>query len=256
MKVSPPVRELAHRLNVDLTIVTPSGPDGSITAADVQRVHSILTEVGPLELLRGPRKAMAQSMAQARDEVMHTTVTDDAVLAAWTIKQDMTVRLIRALVAGIKAEPSVNAWFDPIETGRRVLPKVHLGIAVDTPEGLVVCVMQDVASRTAQSLRQGLDKLKADTANRTVPPEELRGYTITMSNFGKYGGRYATPVITPPTVAIVAVGKTRDAVVPVQGQARISKILPLSVTFDHRAVTGAEATRFLNAMIEDLERPN
>lgn len=257
LKVTPAVRALAHRLNVDLTIITPSGPDGMITAADVQRVHKILTEVGPLEKLRGARKAMAQTMSQSRDEVMHTTVCDDAVLYAWgATKQDMTIRLIRAVTAGVKVEPAVNAWFDHVEIGRRVLPKIHLGMAVDTPEGLFVCVLQDVANRSEDSLRKGLEKMKQDTMNRTVPPEELRGYTITLSNFGKFGGKYATPVIVPPTVAIIAAGQTRDAVVPINGEIKISKVLPLSITFDHRAVTGGEATRFLSGMIRDLESPH
>jgi 2-oxoisovalerate dehydrogenase E2 component (dihydrolipoyl transacylase) len=254
LKVTPAVRALAHRLNVDLTIITPTGPDGMITQADVQRVHKILTEVGPLEKLRGPRRAMANTMSQSRDEVMHTTVTDDACLHAWTGKPDLTLRLIRAVVAGCKAEPSLNAWFDHVEIGRRVLDKVHLGIAVDTPEGLFVAVLQDVGNRNEESLRKGLEKMKADAQARTIPPEELRGYTITLSNFGRFGGKYATPVIVPPTVAIIAAGATRDAVVPIHGEIRIAKVLPLSVTFDHRAVNGGEATRFLSAMIRDLEK--
>lgn len=254
IKVAPAVRALAHRLNVDLTIVTPSGPDGMIMASDVQRVHKILTEVGPLEKLRGARKVMAHSMSQARDEVMPTTVTDDAVLQAWATKQDVTLRLIRAIVAGVKREPALNAWFDHVEIGRRVLPKVHLGVAVDTPDGLFVCVMQDVGNRTPESLDLGLAKMKADARARTVPAEELRGYTITLSNFGKFGGKYATPVIVPPTVAIVAAGAVREAVVPVNGQIVISRVLPISVTFDHRAVTGGEAVRFLAALVEDLQQ--
>ena len=156
LKVIPAVRALAHRLNVDLTIVTPTGPDGMITAADVQRVHKVLTDVGPIEKLKGPRKAMSRAMSQARDEVMPTTVTEDAVLHAWTTPQDLTVRLIRALVAGVKAQPALNAWYDQAEVGRRVLEKIHLGVAVDTPEGLFVAVLQDVASRTPESLRTGL----------------------------------------------------------------------------------------------------
>lgn len=255
IKVTPAVRALAHRLNVDLTIITPTGPDGMVTAADVQRVHKILTEVGPLEKLRGPRRAMAQIMAQARDEVMPTTVTDDAVLHAWSGKQDLTIRLIRAMVAACKAEPALNAWFDAHELGRRVLDKIHLGIAVDTAEGLFVCVLQNVQNRDEDSLRRGLEKMKQDTKNRSVPPEELRGYTIVLSNFGRFGGKYATPVIVPPTVAIVAAGRSREAVVPVDGKPAIAPVVPLSVTFDHRAVTGGEATRFLSAMIADLEKP-
>ncbi len=256
LKVTPAVRDLAHRLNVDLTIVTPSGPGGAITPEDVQRVHKILTEVGPLEKLSGARKAMAQTMAQAREQAVPATVTDDAILAAWgdLASQDLTLRLIRALVAGVKAEPSINAWFDPGEIGRRVLPKIHLGIAIDTPEGQFVCVMQDVAGRSSESLRKGLDKMKHDAERKSVPPEELRGYTITLSNFGKFGGRYASPVIVPPTVAVVAAGRIRDAAAPIGGQIKAVKLLPLTVTFDHRAVTGGEAARFLGAMIKDLEQ--
>ena len=254
VKVTAAVRALAHRLNVDLTIVTPSGPDGLITQADVQRVHKVLAEVGPIEKLQGPRRAMANTMSQARDEVMPATVTDDAVLAAWGKDADVTLRLIRAIVAGCQAEPALNAWFDHTEIGRRVLKKVHLGIAVDAPEGLFVAVMQDVGNRNEDSLRKGLEKMKADAGAHAIPAEELRGYTITLSNHGLYGGRYATPVIVPPTVAIIAAGKSRDAVVPIDGKPGIARILPLSVTYDHRAVTGGEATRFLAAMIKDLEK--
>ena len=256
LKVTQGVRDLAHRLNVDLTIVTPSGPGESITAEDVQRVHKVLTELGPLEKLAGPRRAMAQTRAQAREQAVPASVSDEATLAAWgdAAAQDLTLRLIRALVAGVKAEPSLNAWFDSVEIGRRVLPKIHLGMAVDTAEGQFVCVMQDVGARSGESLRKGLDKMKHDTESRTVPPEELRGYTITLSNFGKFGGRYASPPIVPPTVAVVAAGKVRDAAVASGGLIKAAKVLPLTVTFDHRAVTGGEAARFLAAMIRDLEQ--
>nr|MDH4458244.1 2-oxo acid dehydrogenase subunit E2 [Nevskia sp.] len=175
---------------------------------------------------------------------------------AWTTPQDLTVRLIRALVAGVKAQPALNAWYDQAEVGRRVLEKIHLGVAVDTPEGLFVAVLQDVASRTADSLRAGLQKMKEAVSSRNVPAEELRGYTITLSNFGRFGGKYATPAILPPTVAIVAAGSIRDAVVPVNGQIVIAKVMPLSVTFDHRCVTGGEATQFLAAMVADLQAAN
>lgn len=255
VKVMPAVRALAQRLNVDLSIVTPSGPNEMITAADVQRVHKILSSVGPLEKLHGARRAMAKTMSQARDEVMPTTVTDDAVLQAWSKPQDVTLRLIRALAAACRAQPALNAWYDSVEIGRRILDKVHLGVAVDTPDGLYVAVLHDVANRDNDSLREGLQKMKAAAAAKAMAPEDLRGFTITLSNFGKFGGKYATPVIVPPTVAIVAAGAVREAVVPVNGQIAIAKVLPLSVTFDHRAVTGGEATRFLAAMVTDLQLP-
>jgi pyruvate dehydrogenase E2 component (dihydrolipoamide acetyltransferase) len=91
--------------------------------------------------------------------------------------------------------------------------------------------------------------------NRSIPSEELRGYTISLSNFGVFAGRYATPVVVPPCVAIVAAGKLRHELVPVMGGVETHRLMPLSVTFDHRAATGGEAARFLKAMLDDLALP-
>ncbi|MGH8581459.1 MAG: dihydrolipoamide acetyltransferase family protein [Gammaproteobacteria bacterium] len=254
-KTTPAVRALAHRLNVDLSIVTPTGPDDTITAADVQRVAKILAEVGPLEPLRGARRSMARAMAQAHAEVVPVTVCEDADIHAWKADEDVSLRLIRALVAGCKAEPALNTWYDGQNLGRRVLNKIDLGIAVDTPEGLFVPVLREVGTRDRADLRSGLNAIKQAVKERTIPPEELRGYTIILSNFGTFAGRYADPVVMPPTVAILGAGKIRPAVVPADGQPQVHRILPLSLTFDHRAVTGGEATRFLAAVIMDLEKP-
>ncbi|MFQ6022413.1 MAG: dihydrolipoamide acetyltransferase family protein [Acidiferrobacterales bacterium] len=256
VKAVPAVRALAKRLNVDISIVRPSGPDDTVTAADVQRAAKILAEMGPLELLRGVRRAMARSMTQAHEEVAAVTVVDDADIDAWKKGEDATLRLIRAIVAGCKAEPSLNAWFDDHAIGRRVIEKIDLGIAVDTEDGLFVPVLNDVANRDLADLRKGLERLKADVKARTVPPEELRGYTFTLSNFGTIGGRYADPVVVPPTVAILGAGHARDEVVAVDGNPAVHRILPLSLTFDHRAVTGGEATRFLVAVMKDLQLPD
>lgn len=252
-RATPAVRALAHRLNVDLSIVTPTGPDDMITASDVQRVARILAEVGPLEPLRGARRSMARSLAQAHAEVVPVTLCDDADIEAWRAGADVTLRLIRALVAGCQAEPSLNAWYDAPNLGRRVLKRIDLGIAVDTPEGLFVPVLRDVGNRDRADLRRGLDAMKAAVRARSIPPEELRGYTITLSNFGTIAGRYADPIVVPPTVAILGAGRIRPAVVAAAGQPAIHRILPLSLTFDHRAATGGEAARFLAAVLEDLE---
>lgn len=249
---------MARGTGADLTI-TPTGPDGTVTAADARRVHQSLAEMGPLEKLHGPRKVMAQAMSRSRDQVMPASITDDAVLSAWPTgpgapRPDLSVRLIRALVAGVRAEPALNAWYDGEEFGRRLIEKIHVGIGVDTAEGLFVAVLQDVGSRSAESLRLGLEATKRAVRDRTIPAEELRGYTITLSNFGRFGGRYATPVIVPPTVAIVAAGALREGVVAIDGKPAVARVLPLSVTFDHRCVTGGEAARFLAAMIGDLQK--
>ncbi len=251
---TPAVRALAHRLDVDLAVVTPSGADGRVTADDVQRVARILSEVGPLEPLRGARRTMARNMARAHEEVVAVTVSDDADIEAWVEGDDITLRLIQAIVAGCTAEPSLNAWYDSHALGRRMIQHIHLGIAIDTDDGLFVPVLRDVERKDATSLRHELDALKARVRTREIPPEELRGNTFTLSNFGTFAGRYADPIVVPPTVAILGAGKARAEVVAAEGAPAVHRVLPLSLTFDHRSVTGGEASRFLGRVIEDLER--
>ncbi len=255
VKAIPAVRALARQLDVDLTMVTPSGPDGVITAADVRRVAKLLAEAGPAEPLRGVRRAMAQNMALAQREVAAATVIDDADIDGWPPGSDITIRLVRALVAGVRASPGLNAWYEGAHTARRVLRKIDVGIAVDLPEGLFVPVLRDVANRDAADLRRGLDRMRADVAARKIPPEELRGNTITLSNFGMIGGKYAAPIVVPPTVAILGAGRLHQQVVAVGGRPAVHRVLPLSLTFDHRVVTGGEAARFLAAVIADLSLP-
>jgi 2-oxoisovalerate dehydrogenase E2 component (dihydrolipoyl transacylase) len=252
IKATPAVRVLARKLNVDLAMVTPTGSDNMITAGDVQRAARILSETGPIELLRGVRRAMAQNMMLANAEVASATIMDDADIHAWSPGSNVMLRLIRAIVAGCKAEPSLNAWYDSQRIGRWVVKKVDLGIAVDAPDGLLVPVLRNVGERDMADIKGGLDALVRDARARKVPPEELRGHTITLSNYGTIAGRYASPVVVPPTVAIVGAGRIRDAVVVHEGAPAVHRVVPLSLTFDHRAVAGGEAGRFLGAMILDL----
>jgi 2-oxoisovalerate dehydrogenase E2 component (dihydrolipoyl transacylase) len=254
IKATPAVRALARKSNVDLAMVTPTGSDGVITAGDVQRAARILSETGPIELLRGVRRAMAQNMMLANAEVASATIMDDADIHAWEPGSKVMLRLIRAIVAACTAEPSLNAWYDSQRIGRWVVKKIDLGIAVDAADGLLVPVLRDVGARDAEDIRRGLDVLIRDARARKVPPEELRGHTITLSNYGTIAGRYASPVVVPPTVAIVGAGRIRDQVVVADGAPAVHKVLPLSLTFDHRAVSGGEAGRFLGAMMNDLEQ--
>jgi 2-oxoisovalerate dehydrogenase E2 component (dihydrolipoyl transacylase) len=253
VKAMPAVRALARKLDVDLAMVTPSGADGVITAADVQRVAKVLAEVGPPEVLRGVRRAMAQTMARAQSEVAAATVIDDADIDAWPARTDVTIRLIRALVAGCRVEPGLNAWYEGRTERRHVLDRIDVGIAVDLHEGLFVPVLRDVAHRDAADLRAGLDRMRDDIRARKIPPEEMRGNTITLSNFGMIAGKYAAPIVVPPTVAILGAGRIHEGVVPVGGVPAVHRLLPLSLTFDHRVVTGGEAARFLAAAIADLQ---
>jgi pyruvate dehydrogenase E2 component (dihydrolipoamide acetyltransferase) len=238
---------------VDLALVPGSGPDGLVSAADVQRAARLLAELGPEEPLRGVRRAMARNMAKAGAEVVPVTLTDDADIHAWAAGADITVRLIRALVKGCAAEPALNAWYDGNTLARRVFAKVDVGIAMDTEDGLFVPVLRDVAGKDGSELRRLLDVAKAAVKARTILPEELRSPTVTLTNFGTLAGRHGTPVVLPPTVAILGAGSIRPQVVAVAGKPAVHRILPLSLTFDHRAVTGGEASRFLAAVIGDLQ---
>jgi 2-oxoisovalerate dehydrogenase E2 component (dihydrolipoyl transacylase) len=255
IKTTPAVRALARKLNVDLAMVTPTGADGLTTTADVQRAARILAEIGPIEVIRGVRRAMAQNMELATAEVASATIMDDANIDAWPGDASAVLRLIRALIAGCRAEPALNAWYDSEKVGRWVMKRIDIGIAVDTPDGLLVPVLRNCGERSVEDLKAALEKLVTDARARKVPPEELRGNTITLSNYGSIAGRYASPVVLPPTVAILGAGRIAKQVVVVDDKPAVRLILPLSLTFDHRVVTGGEAGRFLNAVIADLQSP-
>ena len=134
------------------------------------------------------------------------------------------------------------------------MEQVHLAIAVDTPEGLIVPVLRDVGALSPAQLREALDGMKERTRKRSIAPEEMRDYTFTLSNFGTMAGRYATPLVVPPTVAILGAGKLQRDVVAGRTAPEIHTRLPLSLTFDHRCITGGEACRFLAAVIADLQQ--
>jgi pyruvate dehydrogenase E2 component (dihydrolipoamide acetyltransferase) len=254
VQVLPAVRALARKLDVDLNLVHGSGPDGTITRADVERAAKSLTEAGPAEPLRGMRRAMAQRMAAAHAEVVPASVTEEADIGAWAAAEDATIRLVRAIAAACTAEPSLNVWYNAAGAERRLVKRVDIGIAVDTGGGLIVPVLRNVAERDARDLRAGLNRMRADAEARSIPPDELRGATITLSNFGMIGGRFAVLVVVPPQVAIVGAGRISQRVMVHEGQPAVRAVLPLSITFDHRAVTGGEAARFLVALKLDLER--
>ncbi len=256
VKATPAVRALAHRLQVDLSIVTPSGPNGSVKVSDVERVAKIFSKVGNLMPLKGVRRAMAISMSKAYAEVVLVTINEDADIECWDKEQDVTIRLIKAIIHACEKEPSLNAWYDSHSMGRRLIKDIHLGIAVDTKEGLFVPVIKDVTSYAPNSLREYINQLKIALNERRVPPEQLRGHTFTLSNFGPIGGQYANPIVIPPTVAILGAGSIRDEIVSVKRQAEFHRKLPLSLSFDHRTVTGGEAGRFLMAVIDDLQNAN
>ena len=224
----------------------------ALPAVSLSQVSTSATQPGTAEPLRGLRRAMARSMAQAHAQVVPTTLMEDANLAAWSAEQDLTARLVRALVAAARAEPALNAWFDGTNATRTLHSSVHIGIAIDSNEGLLVANLANAELHDTAAVRAEVSRLRAQVLARALSPAELSGYTIMLSNFGVYAGRYATPIVAPPCVAILAAGRARIAAVPVLGAIAAQRILPLSLTFDHRACTGGEAARFLAAVLADL----
>ena len=207
---------------------------------------------GQPEPLKGVRRNMARVMADAHAKVVPTTLSDDADIHAWTPGNDVTSRLIRAICVAARAVPALNAWFDGDKLTRTLHPHVDIGIAVDTDDGLFVPALRNADMLDARGVREGINRLRAQVEDRSIPGSELSGYTISLSNFGMFAGRYATPVVVPPCVAIVAAGRGRHQITPVIGGFESHKVIPLSLTFDHRAATGGEAARFLKAMLDDL----
>ncbi len=210
---------------------------------------------GQPEQLKGVRRNMARVMAEAHAQVVPTTLVDDADLHAWLGKQDITGRLVRAIVAACKAVPALNAWFDGEKLVRTMHPHVDLGIAVDTEDGLFVPALRNADMLDGNGVRAAIKRLRTQVEDRSIPASELSGYTISLSNFGMFAGRYATPVVVPPCVAIVGAGKLSHDVVAVMGGIEVHRRMPISLTFDHRAATGGEAARFLKALLDDLALP-
>jgi pyruvate dehydrogenase E2 component (dihydrolipoamide acetyltransferase) len=253
IRAAPAVRARARELNIDLAHATPSGPGGTISLIDLEAVSARAGRDGGS--LRGVRRTMAVNMARAWREVAHATIHDEADIEAWPAAEDPTCRLVRALVAACQGEPTLNARFDAATLTLLENPTIDVGLATDSPEGLFVPVLRDAAADTADILRGKIDALKRRVTDRSLTREDLRGPTITLSNFGVIAGRHASLIVLPPQVAILGAG--RIAALPVRGAdgtLALHRSLPLSLTFDHRAITGGMAARFLNAVMIDLTR--
>lgn len=256
VKTTPAVRMMAKKLDVDLSTLKGTGDNGVITRADVQ-AQADKNSQPPLgfEPLRGVRRAMLNSMVHSHAEVVPVSIFDEADIECWKPGTDITVRLIRALVHAAKKEPALNAWFDTKHGARQCFAEVHLGLAMDNDEGLFVPVIHNAGSKSDAELRTIINEFKKSVSNREITADKLKGATITLSNFGKFAGRFASPIIVPPMVSIIAVGRLYKAVVAnADGEISAHNMLPLSISFDHRAVTGGEATRFLGAVIESLQK--
>ena len=287
----PSVRKLARDLGVELTQVTPTGPHGRIRREDVlhaagQRPMPQATPApappvtpaglehdqhGPIEYepLSALRRTIAQAMVTAATTAVPVTTTDEvdvtelvalrersnAAAAEHNVRITLLPFLMKAVVAALRQHPKLNASLDEAQNRLILKRYYHLGIATDTSEGLIVPVVKDVDQKSMVTLATDLARLTDLARTRRISLTDLRGGTFTISNYGAIGGIFATPMLHLPEVAILGVGKLLQKPVAHGGEVVIRTILPLSLTFDHRALDGAEAQRFLNELIAYLANP-
>lgn len=252
--------------------------------AEPRRVESIATRVSqpqfavqrPATLVptgdaqripfRGVRRKIAERLRASVDTAVHFTVMDDAdvsalddvrarVGAASGEKVSYLPFIAAAVMRALRKHPALNAHVDD-EAGEIIrYPSVNLGIAADTDQGLTVPVIPGADMLGLLELSRSIAELAASVRDRSIEVERLKGSTFTISNVGSYAGKYATPIINYPEVAILAAGRVYEGVIADRGSIRIAKLLPLSLTCDHRSVDGAEAARCLATIIGLLQQP-
>jgi pyruvate dehydrogenase E2 component (dihydrolipoamide acetyltransferase) len=285
---APAVRALAKELGVEINQVKGSGAEGRVLEKDVRQAAEakgtpVEPEKKPAKVkkydfygyvdrvpLRGVRRSIAKAMVKSKYTAPHVTTTDEAdVTELWKLREKekkaaekkglkLTILpfIIKSVIAGLTEHPYLNATLED-ENEEIVLKKYYnIGVAADTPEGLMVPVVKNAREKSIFQLAEELTQLTEKAQKRTIDLADLKGGTFTISNYGAVGGIYGTPIINHPEVAILGIGKIKDMPVVREGKIEVRKILHLSLSFDHRVVDGAEAVRFLNTVIERLEDPN
>jgi len=272
---TPMVRKMARERGIDLKNVQGSGPRGCITPEDLQRqagaAQSRKPSAGGEERLpmRGLRRTIARNvLASQRTTAFVTSMEEVDITEIWEMRMreqgEVESRgthltflpfFIKAAQHALKEHPLLNGSIDD-EAQEIVLKRnYHFGIAVDTPEGLMVPVIRDVDKKSIMELAQEIQELGRKARERSISLEDLRGSSFTITNYGHFGGTFATPIINWPDVAIMGFGRIVERPWVHRGQIVIRKILPLSLTFDHRATDGADAAKFLGKVLRYLEDP-
>lgn len=205
------------------------------------------------ESLEPMRRAMAENLARAQRDVVPVTLFGEAVIAPGA-QGGVTARLVLAIVAAARAEPALNAWYDGQRQMRRLHDAVHVGIAVDTTHGLYAPVLHHAEALALDEVAPQVSELRQAAEEYRLTEDMQTGATLTLSNFGSLAGTFATPLVIPPQVAILGSGHAHAGVrLDRDNQPVGTVLLPLSLTVDHRVVTGGEAARFLAAVIAALE---
>ena len=279
---TPHTRQLAKQLGVDINKAAGTGQGGRITDEDIQNAakNSEPKSEAPKikfekfgEVLRipihGVRKAIVERM-QIAVSVPTVTNTDEAditklfklrekekkVAANKGIKLTYLPFIAKAVIIGLKEHPYVNSSIDE-EANEIVLKKFYnIGFAVDTPDGLIVPIIKNANKKSIFDLAMDMEKLSDKARERKLTLEDMQGGSFTITNLGTYGGIFFTPILNHPESAILGIGKIMDKAVYDGKKFAVRKVLPLSMTYDHRLIDGAVAAKFLNTIIRHLEDPD
>ncbi len=283
VKAAPSVRQLARKLGIDLRTLTGSGPEGRILIEDLaprlQKPRAPMTRIeavpdygkpGTRIKMQGLRRTIAQRMVLSKRTIPHYSYVDECdvtdlvrlrerlrdVYARAGIKLTYLPFFVKAVVAALKEVPIVNASFDEEENEIVLHDRYHVGIAAATPAGLMVPVVHDADRKDIGTIAREIERLSGAARVGKSNREDLRGSTFTITSVGSHGGLIATPVLNPPEVGILALGKIfRRPVYDDAGRIRPADIIYLSLSFDHRIVDGAVGAVFANAILRQLQNP-
>ena len=281
--VLPAVRKLAQEMGVDLSQVKGTGPGDRITEDDVRKGSGKAEKEAPkgpivtferfgrvIRLpLKGVRKTIADNMSKSLRTAAHVTHMDYAdvtKLAAFRKKEKEVAEkkgvkltylpfIVKACVLALKEFPYVNTSLDDEKSEIVIKQYYNIGIAVDTPHGLMVPVVKHANEKTILEMARDIWRMAELARTREIKLKDLQGGTFTITNVGSLGGEWATPVINWPECAILALGRISEKAIPIDGKIEIRKILPMSLSFDHRIIDGALAAKFVTEVKNHLENP-
>jgi 2-oxoisovalerate dehydrogenase E2 component (dihydrolipoyl transacylase) len=269
-RAKPPVRKLATELNVDLTRLTGSGPDGLITREDVLAAAGRSAPTPEMVAVRGVQAEMAHRMTLSRRQIpdAHAGVQVDcsSLIRMRDRVRDIAddespitpfVLTLRLLTIALRHHPNLNStWLDTTDGPQiHVHSAVHLGFGVAAPRGLLVPVVSDAHGMTTRELAAVVTRLIRDARAGTLKPSELQGSTFTVSNFGALGLDEGVPVINYPEAAILGMGSLKSRPVVVDGEVVARPTMSLTCAFDHRIVDGAAVAAFLRELRDLIEAP-
>ena len=230
----------------------PEGATQPAAAEDVRRPMSRL------------RRTIAANMARSWAEIPHVTTFDDidatrlfeirsALGVRYDVKLPLEALVVKAVIPALENFPEFNATLDGDDL--ILHGSHHIGIAVDTPDGLLVAVIRDAGSKGVLELASEVRRLGDGAKTRSLPLDEVTGQTFTVSNIGALGGGHGTPIVPHGTTAILSVGRAQEKAIVIDGELAIAPLMPLSLSYDHRVVDGGLGRRFMAMVRENLEEP-